>query len=83
MVENIEFTPQFEKIMYKLRNPVLDEKIKKLVRKIIGDPEIGKPMRYARKGTREVYVPPYRLSYAYIQEENKIIFLDIYHKDEQ
>jgi hypothetical protein len=40
-------------------------------------------MRYARKGTRELHVPPFRLSYAYIQQENKIIFLDLYHKDEQ
>jgi len=40
-------------------------------------------MQYSRKGTREVYVPPFRLSYAYIQEENKVILLDLYHKDEQ
>jgi len=40
-------------------------------------------MRHARKGTRELYIKPYRLSYAYIKEENKIIFLNLYHKDEQ
>ena len=38
-------------------------------------------MRYSRKGTREVYVPPFRLSYYYA--DDKIIFLDLYHKDEQ
>lgn len=38
---------------------------------------------YSRKGTREVYISPYRLAYAYFQTENKIVFLDIYHKDEQ
>lgn len=27
--------------------------------------EIGKPMKYYRKGTRKVYLPPLRLSYAY------------------
>jgi len=51
--------------------------------KIIQNPDVGKPMRYARKGTREVYIKPFRLSYAYISEEDKIIFLDLYHKDEQ
>ena len=40
-------------------------------------------MRFARKGTREVYVGSFRLSYAYLKEEGKIIFLDLYHKDEQ
>lgn len=40
-------------------------------------------MRYARKGTREVYLKPFRLSYAYIKEENKIILLDLYHKKKQ
>jgi len=40
-------------------------------------------MRYVRKGTRELYIGPFRLSYAYLKDENKIIFLDPYHKDEQ
>ena len=40
-------------------------------------------MRNVRKGTREVYIKPLRLSYAYIKEENKIIFLELYHKDQQ
>lgn len=38
-------------------------------------------MRYARKGTREVYISPFRLSYKY--ENNVLTFLDLYHKDEQ
>nr|AAU82856.1 hypothetical protein GZ1D1_43 [uncultured archaeon GZfos1D1] len=40
-------------------------------------------MKYARKGTRELYVGSFRLSYAYLKDEDKIIFLDLYHKDEQ
>ena len=40
-------------------------------------------MRYGRKGTRELYASPFRISYFYIKGENKIIFSDIYHKDEQ
>jgi len=49
----------------------------------MGFPKIRKPVRYARKGTREVYIPPFRLSYSYNKEENPVIFLEIYHKDEQ
>jgi len=47
------------------------------------NPELGKPMRYSRKGTREVYISPFRLSYFYLKEEDKLIILDLYHKDKQ
>lgn len=53
----------------------------KLMDKIRAVPEIGKPMRNARKGTREVYLPPFRISYSYA--EDVLTFLDVYHKDEQ
>lgn len=39
-------------------------------------------MRFNRKGTREIYVSSYKLSYIYLKEEDKIIILDLYHKDE-
>ena len=58
-------------------------KVEKLITKIIQNPEVGKPMKYNRKGTREIYVSPFRLSYSYIKEEEKIIILDLYHKDKQ
>ena len=60
-----------------------DESIEKLEEKIIDSPKIGKPMRFSRKGTREVYVAPFRLSYYYMEKEQKIVFLDLYHKDQQ
>ena len=82
VVDTVDTNPYFQKLFSKLDNNQ-KEKVKTQIRKIIADPEVGKPMRYARKGTREVYVKPFRLSYAYIPEENKIIFLDLYHKDKQ
>jgi len=82
VVDTVDTNPYFQKLFSKLDNNQ-KEKVKTQIRKIIADPEVGKPMRYARKGTREVYVKPFRLSYAYIPEENKVIFLDLYHKDEQ
>lgn len=82
VVEKVDRDPYFEKLFSKL-DPNQKEKIKTQIRKILENPEVGKPMRYARKGTREVYAGSFRLSYAYIPEENKVIFLDLYHKDEQ
>ena len=79
----IEHRENFLKKMSKIKHQAIKEQIKKQVEKIIENPEIGKPMMYSRKGTRELYVKPYRLAYAYFQEEEKIVFIDLYHKDEQ
>ncbi|MEK6862505.1 MAG: type II toxin-antitoxin system RelE/ParE family toxin [Nanoarchaeota archaeon] len=81
MVE-VEYPDNFEKIWRKI-DFSLQIRVKKQIEKIIENPEIGKPMMHSRKGTREVYIPPFRLSYTYVKEEDKIIFLDLYHKDEQ
>ena len=79
----ISFHTSFEKVFSKIKDKTLKEKIIKQLIKIKNNPEIGKPMMYARNGTREVYIPPFRLSYLFIKEENKIMILDLYHKDEQ
>jgi mRNA-degrading endonuclease RelE of RelBE toxin-antitoxin system len=80
---NIEHKKDFLKKVSKIRHAKLKERVKNLVLKIIENPEIGKPMRHNRKGTREVYLPPFRLAYSYIPKENKLIFIEIYHKYEQ
>ena len=79
----VEYTDDFLKILRKSNDASVKEKIKTQVAKLLEHPEIGKPMRYARKGTRELYIGSYRLAYAYYKEEKKIILLDLYHKDEQ
>ena len=73
---------RFQKTFKKLDNS-LKIRIKKLVNKIIENPEIGKSMKYNRKGTREVYAGSFRLSYSYDKNVDELIFLTIYHKDEQ
>ncbi len=82
MVKEITYAPKFHKQFKKLDKSYI-LRIKKLIEKIIEDPDIGKPMRYDRKGTREVYLPPFRLSYTYDQNKDNLYFLAIYHKDEQ
>jgi mRNA-degrading endonuclease RelE of RelBE toxin-antitoxin system len=79
----IRFVKKFEKKFSKLKNNELQIKIIKQIEKIKEDPLIGKPMKYERKGTREVYVNSFRLAYAWNKEELIILMLDIYHKDEQ
>ncbi|MFC1696962.1 type II toxin-antitoxin system RelE/ParE family toxin [Nanoarchaeota archaeon] len=73
----------FEKKIRKIKNFSLKDQVKNQIRKIVKNPKLGKPMKYDRKGTREIYIGSFRLSYAYLDEEDKIIFLDLYHKDEQ
>ena len=79
----VEYSDDLIKTISKIKDTSLKEKVKKQIKKIIEQPKIGKPMRYARKGTRELYIGPYRLSYAYIIDKNKLVFLDLYHKDKQ
>lgn len=78
MVEVI-FDPDFKKDFKKIKDSSTKEKIIKQITKIKENPEIGKPMRYSRKGTRELYISPFRLSY--ILEENIVYILALYHKD--
>ena len=82
MVKEIIRTETFIRKLSKLDKSYID-RVEKLVIKIIQNPEIGKSMRYDRKGTREVYVKSYRLSYAYDKVKDILYFLSIYHKDEQ
>ena len=79
----VEYTQSFRELVIKIKDNARKEKIKKQIAKLVRNPEVGKPMRYARKHTRELYIPPFRLSYAYLKEEDKIVLLDLYHKDEQ
>ncbi|MDP6626822.1 MAG: type II toxin-antitoxin system RelE/ParE family toxin [Methanopyri archaeon] len=79
----VAYESLFKKKVKGIKDESLKTKVKKKIRKVLNSPTIGKPMRFSRKGTREVYIAPYRLSYMYIESEDKIIFLDLYHKDEQ
>ncbi len=65
------------KILEKIKDAALKERVRKQIIKIIDNPELGKPMRNLRKVTREVYISPHRLSYSdcLIHIANKIINL--------
>lgn len=80
---NVKYDKLFKKKFKKIIDNSLKQKIITQIKKLNQNPNLGKPMRYTRKGTRELYISPYRLSYKYIKKENLLIFLDIYHKDLQ
>ncbi|MEK6890220.1 MAG: type II toxin-antitoxin system RelE/ParE family toxin [Nanoarchaeota archaeon] len=82
MVKEIIRTESFINRLKKIDRSYLD-RVEKLVIKIISNPEIGKPMKFDRKETREVYVSPFRLVYFYDKNSDILYFLDFYHKDEQ
>jgi len=79
----VAYGTHFEKTIKKIKDAELKEHIKAQVVKIINNPEIGKPMRFSRKQTREVYIPPFRLSYLYDKRRDTLVFLVLYHKDQQ
>jgi mRNA-degrading endonuclease RelE of RelBE toxin-antitoxin system len=79
----VSYHPVFEKQIKKMKDERLKNRIKQQIQKIIENPEIGKPMRFGRKGTRELYISPFRLSYFYEQNNDRVILLTFYHKDKQ
>ena len=80
---NVKFDEKFQRTISKIKDQEVRKGIKKKIKKIIENPEIGKPMRNVRKGTREVYSGHFRISYAYSPQESLIEFLEFYHKDKQ
>lgn len=82
MVE-IRFDKKFVRIFSKLKDELLRLKVKKQIKKISENSEIGKPMRNVRKGTRELYIKPFRLSYIFYPDKKIVYILDLYHKKKQ
>ena len=77
------FDEHFQKTISKIKDGEVQKSVKNKIRKIIQNPEIGKPMRNVRKGTREIYSGSFRISYSYHKENDTLEFLEFYHKDEQ
>lgn len=76
---DVIFDSFFKREFNKIKDSGIKEKIIKQISKIKNNPETGKPMRYSRKGTRELYIPPFRLSYKV--DEETVYILALYHKD--
>ncbi len=79
-INEIVYTSKFEHDVKKVKDKPFKEKIQKQIIKILENPEIGKPLRYALKGERTVRVAPYRIIYAV--QRNKLILLRFEHRKE-
>lgn len=76
----VRYSETFEKQMRKYDSKQRAEVLSRIIR-LVGNPFAGKPMRNQRKGTRELYVGAFRLSYIY--EDDVVKIVAVYHKDEQ
>lgn len=74
----IERKPAFEKAIKHIKDKALKERIKKQIKKIIDNPEIGDFLNY-EEGIRKVYIPPFRILYVY--KKDTIFLLDFDHRD--
>ena len=82
MVE-VRFDKNFKTTFSKLKDRQTRQRVIKQVSKISENPRVGKPMRKVRKGTRELHVKPFRLSYHYDESKGVVWILDLYHKKAQ
>ena len=60
---HIVYTHEFRRGINKVCDKAVQIKIKKIVKKIIDNPDVGKPLRYELEGLRSVRVPPFRILY--------------------
>ena len=59
----IIYTHEFRRDIRKVRDKAMQDKIKKIIEKIIDNPYLGKPLKYELEGLRSVRVPPFRILY--------------------
>jgi len=76
---HIVYTHEFRREIKKVRDKAMQGKVKKIVQKIIDNPEVGKPLRYELEGLRSVRVPPFRILYEHTGDN--IIFHTFEHRD--
>ncbi|MGK0208961.1 MAG: mRNA-degrading endonuclease RelE of RelBE toxin-antitoxin system [Patescibacteria group bacterium] len=76
----VTFHDSFKRSFSKIKDSVVKQKVIKQLEKIKDNPEVGKPMKYSRKGMRELYIKPYRLSYMFDLEKEMVFIIDLYHK---
>ncbi len=79
----VSIDDNFRRAFSQVKDTLNRAKVQKQIVKLTRNPKAGKPMRYERKGTRELYIKPFRLSYVYVPSEDKIVLLDLYHKKQQ
>ena len=80
-IEKIVYSLQFERIIKKCKknDRKLFGQLTYEMEKIVGDPTIGKPLRYTLKNRRRVHVGSFVLVYEF--HNNELRFIDFDHHD--
>lgn len=76
----IKRTSEFKKEVKHIKDKKVKERIKKQIKKIIGNPETtGDSLRY--KQGRKVKIPPFRIIYKYNKRKDVLKFIKFGHRD--
>jgi len=75
----VVYTAEFKKDIEKIRDKKVQERIKKLIQRIIDNPEVGKPLSYDLVGLRSLRVTPFRIIYEY--KNNMITLIKFEHRE--
>ncbi len=75
----VSYTHEFRREIRKVRDKSMQTKVRKIVEKIIDNPDVGKPLRYELIGLRSVRVPPFRILYEHTGD--CLIFHTFEHQD--
>jgi mRNA-degrading endonuclease RelE of RelBE toxin-antitoxin system len=76
-IDEIVYTSKFENDARRLKEKGIKHRLEKNIRKVIENPEIGKPLSYALKGERTIRIPPFRFIHSI--SENRLILLRFEH----
>ena len=72
-------TDKFEKDVKKIKNGSIKTRLKKQIKKISENPNVGKPLKHELKEERTIYIKPFRLIYTV--QEDKLILLKFEHRN--
>jgi mRNA-degrading endonuclease RelE of RelBE toxin-antitoxin system len=71
-------SPQFKRSVKHL-NTEQKNKLEKIIKKILNEPSIGKPLKYLR-GERSLRIKPFRIVYAFRKDTNTLYLLKFEHR---
>tara|TARA_Y100000310_G_scaffold328248_1_gene396082 strand:- start:685 stop:930 length:246 start_codon:yes stop_codon:yes gene_type:complete len=74
VIKKVTRSPEFIK-QTKHLDKFLLSKLKEQIKKILNNPNIGKPLKYKR-GERSIYIKPFRLIYVFREEELILLKFD-------
>ena len=74
------YTEEFKRDVRKVKDKKIRGRIKKMVKKIKDNPEVGKPLGYDLFGLRSIKIPPFRILYEL--REDLIILHKFEHRKE-